>query len=48
MHSSLVRLQNTFGYLTTLLALAGALIAATDFLAPRTPSGTIKTTNVQV
>ncbi|KAJ9148426.1 Signal peptidase subunit 3 [Pleurostoma richardsiae] len=48
MYNSLARLQNTFGFFTTVAFAVAALIAATDFLAPRTPSGTIKTTNVQV
>lgn len=49
MYSSVVRLQNTFGFFTTVAFVVAALIAATDFLAPRAPSvGTLKTTNVQV
>jgi len=49
MYSSLVRVQNTFGFFTTVVCVVAALIAATDFLAPRTPSvGVIKPTNVQV
>ncbi|KAL2122354.1 hypothetical protein VTJ04DRAFT_2809 [Mycothermus thermophilus] len=49
MHSSLVRIQNTFGFFTTVAFVVAALIAATDFLAPRNPSvGVIKPTNVQV
>jgi signal peptidase complex subunit 3 len=48
MYSSLVRLQNTFGFFTTVAFVVAALIAATDFLAPREPSAFLKTTNVQV
>jgi hypothetical protein len=48
MYTSLVRLQNTFGFFTTVAFAVAALIAASDFLAPRVPSGTLKTTNVQV
>ncbi|KAL2133640.1 hypothetical protein VTI74DRAFT_1996 [Chaetomium olivicolor] len=49
MYSSIVRLQNTFGFFTTVAFVVAALIAASDLLAPRTPSvGVIKPTNVQV
>lgn len=48
MHSSLVRVQNTFGFFTTVAFVVAALIAFTDLIAPREPSGFIKTTNVQV
>ncbi|KAL2269735.1 hypothetical protein VTJ83DRAFT_1919 [Remersonia thermophila] len=49
MHSSLVRLQNAFGFFTTVAFVVAALIAATDLIAPRTPSvGVLKPTNVQV
>jgi hypothetical protein len=48
MYTSLVRLQNTFGFFTTVVFAVAALIAASDFLAPRDPSATIKTTNVNV
>ena len=49
MHSSLVRIQNAFGFFTTVAFVVAALIAATDLLAPRTPSvGVLKPTNVQV
>ncbi len=49
MYSSLVRVQNAFGFFTTVAFAVAALIAASDFLAPRTPSvGVLKTTNVQV
>ncbi|KAJ4423802.1 hypothetical protein N0V82_001541 [Gnomoniopsis sp. IMI 355080] len=48
MYSSLVRIQNTFGFFTTVAFVVAALIAATDLLAPRAPSGFLKTTNLQV
>ncbi|KAL7823272.1 microsomal signal peptidase subunit [Trichoderma gracile] len=48
MHSSFTRLQNVFGFFTTVAFVLGAFIAATDLGAPRTPSGIIKTDNVQV
>lgn len=48
MYSSIVRLQNTFGFFTTVAFTIAALIAATDLAAPRAPAGSLKTTNVQV
>lgn len=48
MYSSIVRIQNTFGFFTTVAFVIAAFIAATDLLAPRAPSGFLKTTNLQV
>ncbi|KAL2152050.1 hypothetical protein VTH82DRAFT_5234 [Thermothelomyces myriococcoides] len=49
MYSSIVRIQNTFGFFTTVAFVVAAFIAASDFLSPRTPSvGVLKPTNVQV
>lgn len=48
MYTSIVRLQNAFGFFTTVAFVIAALIAATDLLAPRAPSGFLKPTNVQV
>ncbi|KAK6952226.1 hypothetical protein Daesc_006759 [Daldinia eschscholtzii] len=48
MYNSLTRIQNVFGFFTTVAFVVAALIAASDFTAPRTPSATIKPTNVQV
>jgi signal peptidase complex subunit 3 len=49
MYSSVVRLQNVFGFFTTVAFAVAAIIAASDLLSPRTPSvGVLKTTNVQV
>ncbi|ROW02805.1 hypothetical protein VSDG_01639 [Cytospora chrysosperma] len=48
MHTSVLRAQNVFGYFTTVAFVVAALIAGTDFLAPRTPSASIKAINTQV
>ncbi|XXH00331.1 hypothetical protein Hte_006675 [Hypoxylon texense] len=48
MYNSLTRIQNVFGFFTTVAFVVAALIAASDFAAPRTPSATVKATNVQV
>jgi hypothetical protein len=49
MYSSVVRLQNTFGFFTTVAFVIAAFIAASDLITPRTPSvGVLKATNVQV
>ncbi|KAI1197305.1 signal peptidase subunit [Nemania serpens] len=48
MYNSLTRIQNVFGFFTTVAFVVGAIIAASDFTAPRTPSASIKPTNVQV
>ncbi|KAI1438725.1 signal peptidase subunit [Xylaria sp. CBS 124048] len=48
MYNTLARLQNVFGLFTTVAFIVGAIIAASDFTVPRTPSATIKPTNVQV
>ncbi|KAK0727929.1 signal peptidase subunit-domain-containing protein [Lasiosphaeria miniovina] len=49
MYSSLVRLQNTFGFFTTVAFVIAAFIAASDFASPRAPSvATLKTTSLQV
>ncbi|KAK3308602.1 signal peptidase subunit-domain-containing protein [Chaetomium strumarium] len=49
MYSSVVRLQNTFGFFTTVAFVIAAFIAASDLITPRTPSvGVLKPTNVQV
>lgn len=48
MHTSVLRAQNVFGYFTTVAFVVAALIAGTDFLAPRTPSASIKAVNTQV
>lgn len=49
MYNSLTRIQNTFGFFTTVAFVVAALIAASDLLTPRTPaSGLLAPTNVQV
>ncbi|KAH9910077.1 signal peptidase 22 kDa subunit [Xylariomycetidae sp. FL2044] len=48
MYNSLTRVQNVFGFFTTVAFVVAAIIAASDLTAPRTPSAEIKTTNVQV
>lgn len=48
MHNSLNRLQNVFGFFTTVAFALGVLIAATDLFAARNPSASIKPTNTQV
>ncbi|KAI1776042.1 signal peptidase 22 kDa subunit [Hypoxylon cercidicola] len=48
MYNSLTRVQNVFGFFTTVAFVVAALIAASDFASPRTPSATVKATNVQV
>ncbi|KAI1647213.1 signal peptidase 22 kDa subunit [Daldinia loculata] len=48
MYNSLTRIQNVFGFFTTVAFVIAALIAASDLTAPRAPSATVKPTNVQV
>ncbi|KAI0810502.1 signal peptidase subunit [Xylaria sp. FL0064] len=48
MHNTLTRIQSVFGFFTTVAFVVGAIIAASDFATPRTPSASIKPTNVQV
>jgi len=48
MHNSLNRLQNVFGFFTTVAFTLGVFIAMTDLFAARTPSASIKPTNTQV
>ncbi|KAI1260000.1 signal peptidase subunit [Xylariaceae sp. FL1019] len=48
MYNSLTRIQNVFGFFTTVAFVVAAIIAASDFASPRTPSATIKPSNVQV
>ncbi|KAK0673986.1 signal peptidase subunit-domain-containing protein [Cercophora samala] len=47
MYSSLVRLQNTFGFFTTVAFVVALLISASDFLSDRTPTvHVLKTTQL--
>ncbi|EKD20147.1 signal peptidase subunit [Drepanopeziza brunnea f. sp. 'multigermtubi' MB_m1] len=48
MHSVVVRAQNVFGFFTTVAFIVGALIACSDFAAPRTPSASVDLKDVQV
>lgn len=48
MHSSFTRIQNVFGFFTTVACVFGAFIAATDFFSSRTPSGVLIPQNIQV
>ncbi|KAM5342479.1 hypothetical protein ACJ41O_013445 [Fusarium nematophilum] len=49
MYNSLTRIQNTFGFFTTVAFVVAAFIAASDLITPRTPStGRVAPTNVQV
>ncbi|KAI8933156.1 hypothetical protein NX059_009797 [Plenodomus lindquistii] len=48
MHSALVRLQNVFGFFTTVAFSVAAMIALSSFVTPQTPSASIQLRNVQV
>lgn len=48
MHSALVRLQNVFGFFTTVAFTVAAVIALSSFVSPQTPTADIQLRNVQV
>lgn len=48
MHNSLNRIQNVFGFFTTVAFVLAGFIAATDFYNPRSPNSVVTLTNVQV
>lgn len=48
MHSALVRLQNVFGFFTTVAFSVAAVIALSSFISPQTPNASIQLKNVQV
>ena len=48
MHSSVVRIQNVFGFFTTVAFVVAALIACTDIISPRTPSAKVDVKDIQV
>jgi hypothetical protein len=48
MHNSLTRLQNVFGFFTTVLFSVAALVAVTDLFSARTPSAALVVNDVQV
>lgn len=48
MHSVLVRIQNVFGFFTTVAFSVAAVIALSSFIHPQNPSSSISVSNVQV
>lgn len=48
MYNSLVRLQNTFGFFTTVAFVVSALIALSDLGSVREPTAVVKANNIQV
>jgi len=48
MHSALVRLQNVFGFFTTVAFSVAAVIALSSFVSPQAPNARIQPLNVQV
>jgi signal peptidase complex subunit 3 len=48
MHSALVRVQNVFGFFTTVAFTVAAVIALSSFIQPQSPSAKIQLRNVQV
>lgn len=48
MHSALVRLQNVFGFFTTVAFTVAAVIALSSFVAPQSPTADIQVRSVQV
>lgn len=48
MHSNLVRVQNVFGFFTTVAFTVAAVIALSSFISPQDPSASISLRNVQV
>lgn len=48
MHSALVRVQNVFGFFTTVAFVTAIVVALSVTLIPQTPSASIELRNVQV
>ncbi|KAF2462756.1 signal peptidase 22 kDa subunit [Lindgomyces ingoldianus] len=48
MHSAVVRVQNVFGFFTTVAFCVAAVIALSTFIHPQTPSASVRLRNVQV
>ena len=48
MHSTVVRVQNVFGFFTTVAFVVAGLIALSDVFSPRTPSAKVSLRDVQV
>lgn len=48
MHSTLVRIQNVFGFLTSVATCLGVLVLLSSFLVPQSPAGVVELSDVQV
>jgi len=48
MHSSLVRIQNTFGFFTTVASFVAAFVALSTLITPQTPLVDLTLRNVQM
>lgn len=48
MHSSLVRIQNVFGFFTSVAFTVAAVIAVSVLLSPQTPTASLELKNVKV
>jgi signal peptidase complex subunit 3 len=48
MHSSWVRIQNVFGFFTSVAFAVAAAIAVSVFLSPQSPSASLQLQNIQV
>ncbi|KAF2403260.1 signal peptidase 22 kDa subunit [Trichodelitschia bisporula] len=48
MHSATVRIQNVFGFFTTVATVVAVIIALSAFTSPQAPSASLKLRNVQV
>jgi signal peptidase complex subunit 3 len=48
MHSALVRIQNTFGFFTTVASFVAAFVALSALITPQTPSAELALRNVQM
>ena len=48
MYSTLTRVQNVFGYFTTVAAVVAALVALTSLIAPQAPAGSLTLKDVKV
>ena len=48
MHSALVRVQNVFGFFTTVAFVTAIIVALSVTVIPQTPSASIELRNVQV
>lgn len=48
MHSALVRIQNSFGYFTSVVSFLAILAALSSFTIPQAPSGTLQLRDIKV